>query len=165
MPPVSSKKPGTCPASADAEPSSASFLCGQLRTGQRTGSGTKLFYPACSPSGKPVLARQLRGPHFSRCPTPSPGPPPDELHRDGGSPSPPSGRELIHYSQLPDAQLLGKTSELVYAHRDATAGWRRAQLCASPCYISAGRARPQSPFWARTAGTPDQQTLLPREAF
>jgi hypothetical protein len=38
---------------------------GRVKTGQWTASGTKLFYPADSLSGKPVLVRQLRGPHFS----------------------------------------------------------------------------------------------------
>jgi hypothetical protein len=38
------------------------------KTGQGRPSGIKLFYAACSASGKPVLVRQLRGPHFSRCP-------------------------------------------------------------------------------------------------
>ena len=41
---------------------------GRVKTGQRTVSGTELFYPVFSPSGKPVLVRQLRGPHFSRWP-------------------------------------------------------------------------------------------------
>jgi hypothetical protein len=41
---------------------------GRVKTGQRTVSGTKLFYPACSPPGKPVLVRQLRGPHLNKCP-------------------------------------------------------------------------------------------------
>jgi len=43
-------------------------LGGHPKTGQRTVFGTRLFYPPCSPFGKPVLVRQLRGPHFSRCP-------------------------------------------------------------------------------------------------
>jgi hypothetical protein len=37
----------------------------QVMSGQWTVSGTKLFYPACSLSGKPVLVHQLCGPHFS----------------------------------------------------------------------------------------------------
>jgi hypothetical protein len=43
-------------------------LGGRVKTGQRSWSGTELFYPACSPSGKANLVRQLLGPHFSRCP-------------------------------------------------------------------------------------------------
>ena len=45
------------------------------------------------------------------------------------------------------------------------AGWRRAQLCVSACHISTGYAHPQTAFCARTAATPDQQHLLPRQAF
>ena len=33
----------------------------------------------------------------------------------------------------------------------AAAGWRRAQLCAAACYISAGHAHPQTPFCAAGA--------------
>jgi len=40
----------------------------RVKTGHVRPSGTRLFYPACSPSGKPVFVRQLLGPHFSRCP-------------------------------------------------------------------------------------------------
>src|ERR1035441_8753043 len=34
--------------------------------------GTQLFYPAASCGGKSVLVPQLRGPHLSTCPIPSP---------------------------------------------------------------------------------------------
>lgn len=37
----------------------------QVMSGQWTVSGTRLFYPACSLSGKPVLVHQLCGPHFA----------------------------------------------------------------------------------------------------
>jgi hypothetical protein len=40
----------------------------QVKTGHRKPSGTKFFYPAAGSAGKSVFVRQLRGPHFSRCP-------------------------------------------------------------------------------------------------
>ena len=40
----------------------------QVKTGHRRPSGTKFFYPAAGSAGKSVFVRQLRGPHFSRCP-------------------------------------------------------------------------------------------------
>jgi len=45
-----------------------------------------------------------------------------------------------------------------------TAGWRRAQLCASACNISAAHAHPQTPFCARRPAIPDQPHLSPRHA-
>jgi dolichol-phosphate mannosyltransferase len=45
-----------------------------------------------------------------------------------------------------------------------TAGWRRAQLCASACWISAAHAHPQTPFCARRPAIPHQQHLSPRQA-
>jgi hypothetical protein len=48
---------------------------------------------------------------------------------------------------------------------NGSAGWRRAQLCASACYISAGHAHLQTPFCAGTAAIPHQQHLSPRETL
>jgi hypothetical protein len=45
------------------------------------------------------------------------------------------------------------------------AGWRRAQLCASACYISAGHTHLQTPFCARRPAIPHQQHLSPCQAF
>jgi len=40
----------------------------RVKTGHVGPSGTNLFYPAAGSAGKSVFVRQLRGPHFSRCP-------------------------------------------------------------------------------------------------
>jgi len=49
-------------------------------------------------------------------------------------------------------------------YRRKLAGRRRAQLCASACWISAGDAHPQTPFCAQRPAIPHQQHLSPHQA-
>jgi hypothetical protein len=80
--------------------------------------------------------------------------------RSHRSSPPPSLARSVHYFLR-----TGSCVDRSHIHIGASAGWRRAQLRASTCYISAGHAHPKTPYCAGTAAIPDQQRLLPRRAF